>query len=104
VDKVRPNKEAAHLNVEFPAILAFLFNLLLDATNWRGEQAMRAAEAAAKIAGDRNQNSRGAVTQLATALLLPTAHQRHLDGGAIVVYLLSTPIPTVPAAIGSAPS
>ena len=40
---------AAHLAIEFPAVLAFLWHPSVDATNWRAEQAIRPAVVIRKV-------------------------------------------------------
>lgn len=90
---------AAHLSVEFPATFSFLFDLSLDATNWRAEQALRPAVVTRKMAGGGNRSLRGAATQEVLASVLRTAHLRDLDAVPLVVDLLRAPTPTVSAAL-----
>jgi transposase len=52
---------AAHLSTELPALFGFLFDLTLDATNWRAEQALRPAVVNRKVSGG-NRSPRGADT------------------------------------------
>jgi hypothetical protein len=49
---------AAHLRTETPAIMSFLFDASLDATNWRAEQALRPAVVNRKVSGG-NRSARG---------------------------------------------
>jgi transposase len=90
---------AAHLSVEFPVIFSFLFDLTLDATNWRAEQALRPAVVTRKLAGGGNRSLRGAETQQVLASVLRTAHLRGLDAVPLVVDLLRAPTPTVCVAL-----
>ena len=53
---------AAHLTTELPAVFGFLFDLTLDATNWRAEQAIRPMVVNRKVSGG-NRSERGAETQ-----------------------------------------
>ena len=50
---------AAHLAIEFPAVLAFLWHPSVDATNWRAEQAIRPAVVIRKVCGG-NRTRHGA--------------------------------------------
>lgn len=84
---------AAHLAVERPAVLTFLFAPdLIDATNWRAEQALRPAVVTRKVCGG-NRSRRGAHTQEVLASVLRTIHQRHLDAAPIFSTLLCSPDP-----------
>ena len=69
---------AAHLDGEFPAVLAFLWAPDVDATNWRAEHAIRPAVVNRKICGG-NRTPRGARTQQILASVVRTARQRHVD-------------------------
>ena len=44
---------AAHLRTELPALLSFLFEPTVDATNWRAEHALRPAVVNRKVCGGR---------------------------------------------------
>jgi hypothetical protein len=55
---------ARHLMTELPAILSFLVDPALDATNWRAEQAIRPAVITRKMCGG-NRSDRGADAQQA---------------------------------------
>ena len=88
---------AAHLAVEFPAVLAFLWDPSVDATNWRAEHAIRPAVVNRKICGG-NRTPRGAQTQQVLTSVVRTAHQRRLDLNEVFATLLRAPCPLVPAA------
>lgn len=88
---------ANHLAVEFPAVLAFLWDPRIDATNWRAEHAMRPAVVNRKICGG-NRTRRGAQTQQVLASVVRTARQRHVDPHDIFTALLRAPRPIVAAA------
>ena len=63
---------ATHLRTEPPALLSFLFETTVDATNWRAEHALRPAVVNRKVCGG-NRSARGADTQQVLASLLRTA-------------------------------
>ena len=85
---------AAHLRTELPALLSFLFEPTVDATNWRAEHALRPAVVNRKVCGG-NRSARGADTQQVLASLLRTAQLRHVDPADVLVELLRLPQPTV---------
>ena len=87
---------AAHLDREFPAVLAFLWAVDVDATNWRAEHAIRPAVVNRKICGG-NRTQRGAQTQQILASVVRTARQRGLDLNDLFTTLLQAPRPMVPA-------
>lgn len=89
----------AHLNREWTALFAFLFDLALDATNYRAEHAIRWAVVTRKMCGGGNRTTRGAVTQYVLASVLRTARQRGLDRHAVLVAMLHTPTPIVSPAL-----
>ena len=90
---------AAHLAVEWPALFTFLFEpSLIDATNWRAEQALRPAVVTRKVCGG-NRSPHGATTQQILASVVRTAQQRHLNPHAILVSMLRARTPVVPAAL-----
>jgi transposase len=92
-----------HLITEFAGIFSFLYApAMLDATNWRAEQALRPAVVTRKMCGGGNRTPRGADSQQVLASVLRTAHQRGLDATDVLVTLLTAPTPTVPAALRSA--
>ena len=69
---------AAHLDREFAATFAFLWDPSIDATNWRAEQAIRPAVVTRKVCGG-NRTRHGADTQQVLASVVRTAYQRQLD-------------------------
>lgn len=93
---------AAHLAVEFPAVLTFLLEPdAIDATNWRAEHALRPAVVTRKVCGG-NRSARGAETHAVLASVLRTIQQRQLDANAILSHMLRSPAPVTaltPAAI-----
>ena len=68
-----------HVNREWEALVTFLFEPTIDATNWRAEHAIRWAVITRKVNGGGNRTPRGAVTQSVLASILRTARQRGLD-------------------------
>ena len=91
---------AAHLTTELPAVFGFLFDLTLDATNWRAEQAIRPAVVNRKVSGG-NRSERGAATQEILSSIVQTARLRDLDPRAVLVDLLRSPQPTVSPALST---
>ena len=87
----------AHLRTELPALLSFLFDATVDATNWRAEQALRPAVVNRKVSGG-NRSARGADTQHVLTSVLRTAQQRQLDAAAVLIELLA-PQPKVSQAL-----
>jgi len=85
----------AHLNREWTALFSFLFDLTIDATNYRAEHAIRWAVVTRKMCGGGNRTTRGAVTQYVLASVLRTARQRGLDRHAVLVAMLRAPTPIV---------
>ena len=81
------------------ALFTFLFDLDLDATNYRAEHAMRWAVVTRKMCRGGNRTTRGAVTQYVLASVLRTARQRGLDRHAVVVAMLRAPTPIVSPAL-----
>lgn len=92
-----------HLVTEFDALFSFLFDLTLDATNWRAEHALRPAVITRKTCGGGNRTARGAQSQHVLTSVLRTADQRGLDATDVIVALLTAPTPTVPSALRSVP-
>ena len=88
-----------HLNREWAALFTFLFDLDLDATNYRAEHAMRWAVVTRKMCGGGNRTTRGAVTQYVLASVLRTARQRGLDRHAVFVAMLRARNPIVSPAL-----
>jgi transposase len=68
-------KLVAHLANEQAALFTFLTDPAIDATNWRGEQAIRPAAVNRKVWGG-NRTWRGAATQGRVTSVLRTAHQQ----------------------------
>ncbi|MFN8583678.1 MAG: IS66 family transposase [Gemmatimonadaceae bacterium] len=89
---------AAHLRTETPAIMSFLFDATLDATNWRAEQALRPAVVNRKVSGG-NRTARGAETQQILTSVVRTATQRHLRPTDVLIDLLQAPTPTIAPAL-----
>ena len=90
---------AAHLAVEWPALFTFLFEpALIDATNWRAEQALRPAGVTRKVCGG-NRSPHGANSQQILASVVRTAQQRQLNPHAVLVSMLRARTPIVPVAL-----
>lgn len=85
-------KFVAHLNNEIDALFTFLTHDGIDATNWRGEQAIRPAVVNRKVWGG-NRTWRGAATQGRIMSVLRTAVQRGLDPIELLVQLARAPDP-----------
>ena len=75
---------ARHLATEFAAVFLFLWDLSIDATNWRAEQAIRPAVVIRKVCGG---NSHGADTQQVLASVV-RARQRDLDLPPLIATML----------------
>jgi len=85
---------AKHLDHEFEHLFTYLKCPGLEATNWRGEQALRPAVVARKVwGGNRTQN--GAHVQEVLTSVLRTSHQRHVDPLPNLAALLRSPKPYV---------
>ena len=85
---------AKHLNHEFEYLFTYLKCPGLEATNYRGEQAIRPAVVARKVwGGNRTQN--GAHTQEVLTSVLRTSHQRGIDPLPNLAALLRAPRPYV---------
>ena len=93
---------AAHLATEFPAILLFLWDPSVDATNWRAEQAIRPAVVTRKVCGG-NRTRQGADTQQVLASIVRTARPRGLDLPPVVATMLRATAPVVPELFGLPP-
>lgn len=91
---------AAHLTTEFPAVFGFLFDLTLDATNWRAEQAIRPMVVNRKVSGG-NRSERGAETQEILGSIVQTARLRELDPRDVLVDLRRSPQPTASPALSA---
>jgi transposase len=81
-----------HLANERYALLTFLAYPGIDATNWRGEQAIRPGVVNRKTSGG-NRSDRGAVAQGRIMSLLRTAHQQGANAVALLVDLARAPTP-----------
>ena len=68
----------------------FLIDPLIDATNWRAEQAIRPAVVTRKVWGG-NRTWSGADAQQTLASVIRTAQQSHLDPHALLASMLSRP-------------
>jgi transposase len=90
-----------HLSTEFAGLFSFLWDLTLDATTWRAEQALRPAVITRKMCGGGNRTPRGALSQQILASVLRTSQQRGLDATDVLVTLLTAPTPLVPASLHS---
>jgi transposase len=90
-----PNRRLAkHLNHEFEHLFTYLKCPGLEATNYRGEQAIRPAVVARKVwGGNRTQN--GAHTQEVLTSVFRTSHQRGIDPLPNLAALLRSPKPYV---------
>jgi len=87
-----------HLRHERAALFSFLAIDGVDATNWRGEQAVRPAVVNRKVWGG-NRTERGAVTQGRVMTFLRTAHQQGADAIALLVDLARAPSPGIVAGL-----
>ena len=93
---------ARHLATEFAAVFLFLWNLSVDATNWRAEQAIRPAVVIRKVCGG-NRTRHGADSQQVLASVVRTARQRDLDLPPLIATMLRAAGPVVPDAFGLPP-
>ncbi len=87
-------KLVKHLFHERHALFTFLTTGGVDATNWRGEQAIRPAVVNRKVWGG-NRTDRGAEDQGRVMTFLRTAHQQGADAIAMLVDLARAPTPGV---------
>jgi transposase len=85
---------AKHLNHEFEYLFTYLKCPGLEATNWRGEQAIRPAVVARKVWGG-NRTKKGAHIQEVLTSILRTSHQRGADPLPELAALLRAPKPYV---------
>ena len=83
-----------HLANEQAAILTFLYQPGIDATNWRGETGIRPAVVNRKVWGG-NRTNRGADTQQILMTLFRTAAQQGRDIIDTFASILTNPTPTV---------
>ncbi|MGH9276674.1 MAG: IS66 family transposase, partial [Acidimicrobiales bacterium] len=87
-----------HLAHQRHALFTFLTTDGVDATNYRGEQAVRPAVVNRKVWGG-NRTDRGAETQGRVMTFLRTAHQQGADAIAMLVDLARAPDPGVVAGL-----
>ena len=99
---VAAERFANHLATEFTALLTFLWDPAVDATNWRAEQAIRPAVVTRKVCGG-NRTRHGADTQQILASVVRTARQRQLDLPPLIATMLRAPHPVVPDAFQRPP-
>jgi transposase len=85
-------KLVAHLANEQAALFTFLTDPQIDATNWRGEQAIRPAVVNRKVWGG-NRTWTGAATQGRIMSVLRTAHQQGVDAIGYLAALARAPDP-----------
>lgn len=85
---------AKHLTHEYDYLFTYLKFHGLEATNWRGEQAIRPAVTTRKVWGG-NRTNNGARTQEVTASVLRTSHQRGIQPVPLIADLLRSPQPYV---------
>ncbi|GAC1357925.1 MAG: IS66 family transposase [Acidimicrobiales bacterium] len=83
-----------HLRNERPAMLTFVGDPAVDATNWRSEQAVRPAVANRKVCGG-NRTWNAANTQQILMTLFRTAYQQGADAIALLADLLRSPTPII---------
>jgi transposase len=86
---------AAHLRTEAAALLTFLGDPAVNATNWRAEHAIRPAVVMRTVCGG-SRSTRGATTTHVLASVLRTTHQRGLNATDTLVALLRASGPIVP--------
>ena len=86
-------KLVKHLGVEIDALFTFLTTDRVEATNWRGETAIRPAVVNRKVYGG-NRTPRGAQTQARIMSVLVTANQHGIDAIDYLVGLARAPTPT----------
>lgn len=92
-----------HLRHERAALFSFLTLDGVDATNWRGEQAIRPAVVNRKVWGG-NRTDSGAETQGRIMTFLRTTHQQGADAIALLVELARAPNPGVVTGLTLRPS
>ena len=81
-----------HLVTEADALFSFLYDDDIDATNWRGEQAIRPAVVNRKVWGG-NRTWRGAATQGRIMSTIRTAIQQGIDPIDFLIHLARAPDP-----------
>ncbi len=87
-----------HLRHERHALFTFLTAKGVDATNWRGEQAIRPAVVNRKVWGG-NRSDAGARTQGRLMTLLRTAQQQGTDAITLLIDLARAPNPGIVAGL-----
>jgi transposase len=92
-------KLVKHLGVELDALFTYLTIDGVEATNWRGETAIRPAVVNRKVFGG-NRTPRGAGTQGRIMSVLVTANQRGIDAIDYLVRLARAPTPTAIPLLG----
>ena len=93
---------AAHLDREFAATFAFLWDPSIDATNWRAEQAIRPAVVTRNVCGG-HRTRHGADTQQVLASVVRTAYQRQLDLAPLIITMRRSSSPVVPDTLQRSP-
>jgi transposase len=81
-----------HLATETDALFSFLYDTDIDATNWRGEQAIRPAVVNRKVWGG-NRTWTGAASQGRIMSAIRTATQQHINPIGFLVRLARAPNP-----------
>jgi transposase len=93
--RAEPNRRLAkHLNHEFEHLFTYLKCPGLEATNWRGEQAMRPPVVTRKVWGG-NRTENGAHAQEVLTSVFRTSHQREVDPVPELAALLRSPKPYI---------
>jgi len=85
---------AAHLEREFTAIWSFMFDPMIDATNWRAEHAIRPIVVTRKVCGG-NRSWAGADSQQILASVIRTASQRDVNPHVVLASMLHQSTPSV---------
>ena len=83
---------AKHLNHEFDYLFTYLKCPGLEATNWRGEQAIRPAVVARKVWGG-SRTEKGAQVQEILTSIFRTGRQRGVDLMPLMADLMRAPKP-----------
>lgn len=86
-------KFAKHLRNYQDCLFVFLRRADVEATNWRGEHAMRAGIMTRKCCGGGNRTESGAKTQATVMSVLRTIQQKKLDPRQIIAEMLRAPVP-----------
>ena len=85
----KPLNEAQFLFNHHNAVFAYLRHIGMDATNWRGEQAIRPAVVNRKVWGG-NRTWQGGRTQAALMSVMQTCLQRNLSPVGFLVQALTS--------------